>query len=50
MLPDKEAVAKLFEDIGPRFVERTGGYIRIVKLPKPRRGDSAELAIIEFVE
>jgi large subunit ribosomal protein L17 len=50
LLPDKEAISKLFEDIGPRFVERNGGYVRIVKLAKPRRGDSAELAIIEFVE
>ncbi|MEO2153755.1 MAG: 50S ribosomal protein L17 [Aquificae bacterium] len=50
LLPDKEAVAKLFEDIGPRFENRNGGYIRIVKMPMPRRGDSAELAIVEFVE
>ena len=50
LLPDKEAVAKLFEDIGPRFVERNGGYVRIVKLPNSRRGDSAEQAVIEFVE
>ena len=50
LLPDKEAVGKLFEDLGPRFAEREGGYIRIVKLAKRRRGDDAELAIVEFVE
>jgi len=50
LLPDKEAVAKLFEDIGPRFSERNGGYVRIVKTPIQRRGDGAEKAIIEFVE
>jgi len=50
LLPDKEAITKLFEDLGPRFSERNGGYVRIVKLPLPRRGDSAELAIMEFVE
>ncbi len=50
LLPDKEAVGKLFEDIGPRFVEREGGYVRVVKLAKRRRGDDAELAIVEFVE
>ena len=50
LLPDKEAVAKLFEDLGPRFADREGGYVRIVKLPMPRRGDGAEQAIIEFIE
>ncbi len=40
---------KLFEDIGPRYAERAGGYTRILRLG-PRRGDNAELAILELVD
>ena len=45
----KETVAKkVFDDIAPKYKERNGGYCRIIKIG-PRRGDAAEMAIIELI-
>jgi large subunit ribosomal protein L17 len=46
---DKEALSKLFTEIGPRFQSRPGGYTRMLKLG-PRPSDSAEMVILEFVD
>ena len=49
LLGDKEAVSILFEDVAPRFVDRDGGYTRILKLAGVRLGDAGVQGILEFV-
>ena len=47
-LVDEEATKQLFDEIAPKYTDRNGGYTRIYKLG-PRRGDAAEMAILELV-
>lgn len=49
-LQDKAAVAKLFDQIGPRYANRPGGYTRVVRLSGYRIGDGGTKAIIELVD
>jgi large subunit ribosomal protein L17 len=45
---EKTPVQHLFSDIGPKYKDRNGGYVRVIKAP-PRRGDAAPMAIVQLV-
>lgn len=46
---DRKVIGKLFDEIGPRFANRAGGYTRIIKTSKRRIGDDTALCVIEFL-
>ena len=46
----KQSAEKLYHDVAPKFKERKGGYTRVIKELKSRKRDSADMAIIEFVD
>ena len=48
-LPNRTLIVKLFDEIAPRFVNRPGGYLRIIKT-RQRVNDGSEMAVIEFVD
>ncbi len=49
-LPDRETVAKLFDDIAPRFKDRPGGYTRVIKRHQRRLGDAGQTAFLELLK
>lgn len=49
-LSNRDAVMNMAKNIAPKFKDRAGGYLRILKLARPRAGDNADLALIEWVE
>ena len=49
-LPDREAVDRLFNELGPRFQDRPGGYTRIIKRHERRLGDGGRTAFLELLK
>ena len=49
-LQNKYAVTELFREVGPKVGTRAGGYTRIIRMPENRKGDAAEMAMMELVD
>ena len=49
-LHNKFAVTELFREVGPKVATRPGGYTRIIRMPENRKGDAAEMALMELVD
>jgi len=49
-LQNKYAVTELFREVGPKIGTRPGGYTRIIRMPENRKGDAAEMAMMELVD
>lgn len=49
-LQNKYAVTELFREVGPKVGNRPGGYTRIIRMPENRKGDAAEMAMMELVD
>ena len=49
VVKDKEMLKKLFEEVGPQFLDRPGGYLRIIRTSGVRRGDAAPMAFVELL-
>ncbi|KAL7553738.1 hypothetical protein ACHAWF_018158, partial [Thalassiosira exigua] len=50
IIREEPVVTKLFDILGPRYEDRDGGYTRVMKLSRPRKGDNAPMAAIEYVD
>lgn len=50
IIREKPVLTKLFEVMGPRYLDREGGYTRVMKLSKNRKGDNSLMAVIEYVD
>src|SRR6516164_5353484 len=49
-LPDRDIIAKLFDEIAPRFKDRAGGYTRVIKRHQRRLGDGGQTAFLELLK